>query len=130
VIDGALTRVAEAGDIVTREQFQDFELELEWKVAPGGNSGIFYRVREAPEVKWSGRAAPKPRFWTTPVTRTAPAPRLQPVPATGSTPRRAGWCAPRASGTVCRFWCKGRVEHWLNGRRVVAERSIRISVAS
>src|SRR3954471_3526801 len=44
VVDGALTRVAAGGDIVTREQFQDFELSLEWKVEPGGNSGIFYRV--------------------------------------------------------------------------------------
>ena len=28
--DGALTRVASAGDIITREVFGDFELELEW----------------------------------------------------------------------------------------------------
>src|SRR2546427_7326184 len=28
VVDGALTRVAAAGDIVTREQFRDFELSL------------------------------------------------------------------------------------------------------
>ena len=44
----AFTRVDSAGDIVTREQFQDFDLALECKVAPGGNSGIFYRVVEAP----------------------------------------------------------------------------------
>src|SRR5438128_2714433 len=46
VVNGALTRVAAAGDIVTREQFRDFELSLEWNVAPGGNSGIFYRASE------------------------------------------------------------------------------------
>jgi hypothetical protein len=51
VVDGALTRVAQAGDIVTREQFQDFELELEWNVPPAGNSGVFYRVGEAPELE-------------------------------------------------------------------------------
>ena len=48
MVDGALTRVDSGGDIVTREQFQDFDLALECKVAPGGNSGIFYRVAEAP----------------------------------------------------------------------------------
>ena len=38
----------EAGkDIVTTRQFGDFELELEWKVGPKGNSGIFYRATEA-----------------------------------------------------------------------------------
>lgn len=45
-IDGELTRVAPAGDIITVDQFGDFELALEWKVEPGGNSGIFYRVTE------------------------------------------------------------------------------------
>jgi len=33
-----------AGDIVTADQFADFELELEWKISEGGNSGIIYRV--------------------------------------------------------------------------------------
>src|SRR3970282_1209719 len=35
-VDGALTRVGEGRDIITRDQFADFELTLEWKVAPGG----------------------------------------------------------------------------------------------
>ena len=34
------------GDLITREQFQDFELRLEWRVGPAGNSGIFFRVSE------------------------------------------------------------------------------------
>jgi hypothetical protein len=46
VVDGALTRVAPARDIITRETFKNFELTLEWQVAPGGNSGIFYRGSE------------------------------------------------------------------------------------
>ena len=50
--NGALKTVPkEAGgqvtDLVTTEKFKDFELELEWKVAPGGNSGVMYRVNEA-----------------------------------------------------------------------------------
>lgn len=35
-----------AGDIITREKYSDFELELEWKVEEGGNSGIFYLAEE------------------------------------------------------------------------------------
>lgn len=34
------------GDIVTKEKYSDFELELEWKVEEGGNSGIFYLAEE------------------------------------------------------------------------------------
>lgn len=36
----------EGGDIMTVEAFRDFELVLEWKVAPGANSGIKYNVSE------------------------------------------------------------------------------------
>lgn len=43
-------------DIITREQFQGFELEMEWNIAEGGNSGIFYFVIEQPTkaIYWSG----------------------------------------------------------------------------
>jgi hypothetical protein len=34
------------GDIVTKDQFKNFELYLEWKVAPKSNSGVFYHVQE------------------------------------------------------------------------------------
>lgn len=44
--DGCLVRVGDGGDIITREQFDDFELTLEWKLEEGGNSGIFYNVIE------------------------------------------------------------------------------------
>src|SRR6266496_2299877 len=48
VEDGALKTIAgaEGPDIVTMEKFDNFELELEWKVSPGANSGIMYRVSE------------------------------------------------------------------------------------
>ena len=44
VQDGALVRTGPGGDIITADQFENFELRLQWKVAPGGNSGIFFRV--------------------------------------------------------------------------------------
>lgn len=34
------------GDIITIDQFEDFELYLEWAISEGGNSGIFYHVLE------------------------------------------------------------------------------------
>jgi cytochrome c len=54
IVDGALTRVGDgAGDIVTTETFANFELKLEWAVAPGGNSGIFWRVADGRPAVWS-----------------------------------------------------------------------------
>ncbi len=36
------------GDIIYDKMFKNFELELEWKVSEGGNSGIFYLAKEIP----------------------------------------------------------------------------------
>ena len=53
VEDGAIFLAVDAdeegmtgGDLITEGQFENFELELEWKIGPGGNSGIFFGVRE------------------------------------------------------------------------------------
>lgn len=35
-----------SSDIITKKQYSDFDLRFEWKVAPGANSGIMYRVEE------------------------------------------------------------------------------------
>lgn len=40
------------GDIVTVEQFADFELVWEWKMTPGGNSGVIYRATEERSSVW------------------------------------------------------------------------------
>lgn len=34
-------------DLISEEQFENFELSIEWKIAPGGNSGIMYHVSES-----------------------------------------------------------------------------------
>lgn len=50
VIDGILynsgTGSDHGGDIITRKQYDDFELYLEWNISPLSNSGIFIRVEE------------------------------------------------------------------------------------
>ena len=37
------------GDIVTNEAYENFELNLEWKISKGGNSGIIFDVQENPK---------------------------------------------------------------------------------
>jgi hypothetical protein len=47
VVDGALCRVDKtAGDIITVGQYDNFVLELDYKVPPHANSGIMFRVSE------------------------------------------------------------------------------------
>jgi glucose/arabinose dehydrogenase len=53
IVDGALTRVGNgAGDLITKEQFEFFELSLEYKISEGGNSGLMFRVTEEEKTPW------------------------------------------------------------------------------
>ena len=49
VVDGTIQRMAEGADLVTDRLYGNFELELDWKITPGGNSGILYRVADTGE---------------------------------------------------------------------------------
>lgn len=54
-VDGVLFREGSGGDLLTVEEFGDFELRLEWKLNKGGNSGIFFHVMDdGDEPWWSG----------------------------------------------------------------------------
>ena len=50
VVDGVLNNSGvgsdHGGDIITKKQYKDFELTLEWKIASQSNSGVFYHVQE------------------------------------------------------------------------------------
>jgi len=118
VRDGALTRVRPAADIITREKFKNFELSLEWNVAPGGNSGIFYRASEDETAI----------YWTAPemqVLDDAAHPdgqsRLTAAGADyGLYPAPAGIVKPAGQWNQARIIVNGNhVEHWLNGVKVV-----------
>ena len=53
VKDGALTRADKgAGDIITTEKYEEFELSLEYKISKGGNSGIMFHVIEQAGPPW------------------------------------------------------------------------------
>jgi hypothetical protein len=47
------------GDIVTQEEFENFELKLEWKIARGGNSGIIFYVHEDDKYKYCWETGPE-----------------------------------------------------------------------
>lgn len=46
--DGALKLTRKGGgDLITRESWRNFELQLEWRISEGGNSGIFFLADES-----------------------------------------------------------------------------------
>ncbi|HTO74293.1 MAG TPA: DUF1080 domain-containing protein [Gemmatimonadales bacterium] len=118
VLDGELTRAAEGGDIITRDQYTNFELRLEWKISPKGNSGIMYRVTEAAEQTYE--TGPEMQ-----VLDDAGHPdgksRLTSAGACyGLYPSPAGIVHPAGEWNQVRIVVQGHhVEHWLNGTKVV-----------
>ena len=53
IVDGALKTIPGRGiDLISEDVYKNFELELEWKVPTGGNSGIFYFATEDGDYIW------------------------------------------------------------------------------
>lgn len=121
VVDGALTRVRRGGDIITTEQFANFDLILEWRLSPtgpAGNSGIFYRATEEPMVIYLGAAEmqildnerhPDGRSELTSAGANY---------ALYGVPHRAA--RPVGEWNEARIVARGNhIEHWFNGAKVV-----------
>jgi len=54
VVNGVIEKGRGARDLMTKEQFANFELKLEWKIGKAGNSGVFYRgTTEYDHIYWS-----------------------------------------------------------------------------
>ena len=118
VVDGALTRVGEGADIITREQFANFHLLVEWKVAPGGNSGVLYRVTE--EYNYGYKSGPEMQVLDDAAHRDG----LSRLTAAGSNyalhAAPAGVVKAAGEWNLARIVAQGNhVEHWLNGQKVV-----------
>ena len=116
-VDGALTRTGRASDIVTVDQFGDFELTLEWNLAANGNSGIFFRVTEDDDVMW--HTAPELQ-----IIDNAYKEPLKPGQLAGANydlhPPSRDATKPIGSWNETRLLVKGsHVEHWMNGVKVV-----------
>jgi len=118
VVDGTLTKEGSTGDIISKDQFGDFELTLDWKIAPGGNAGIFYRgTEEYDHIYWS---APEYQLLDdarhpdgqSRLTSAGAAYALYPSPS--------GFLKPAGEWNSTRIVVKGaHVEHWLNGTRLL-----------
>ncbi|MBS1728304.1 MAG: DUF1080 domain-containing protein [Armatimonadetes bacterium] len=120
IADGVLAYVpgVEGGDIITKEQYGDFELRMEWKISEGGNSGIMYHVQE-------GKGATFETGIEMQVLDNARhSDGKNPLTSAGSA---YGLYAPTQKVVLpadqwnrVRIVCKGNhVEHWLNGVKVV-----------
>jgi hypothetical protein len=120
------------GDIVTTDLFTDFEFVWEWKIAPGGNSGIKYFIKErtgAPGAKMyvgdDGRSAVGHEYQMLDDDKHPDGIQGGPIRQSGSLyslipPNTAKRLKPVGEFNVSRLIVRGNhVEHWLNGGKVV-----------
>jgi hypothetical protein len=118
VEEGALTRVAEAGDIVTEGVYRSFVLDFEWQVAPGANSGVMFHVTEDHGAPWE--TGPEYQILDDAAHRDG----LDPTTSAGS---NYAMHAPESDATrPAGEWNQARIEvrgervvHWLNGVRLL-----------
>lgn len=114
----SLPNVEDAPDLVTRQRFADFELELEWKLAPGANSGVLYRVVEQQVPSW--HSGPEMQ-----IIDDTGHPGVVPLNSTGAlydlvAPNDKKRLLGAGEWNAGRIVMKGsHVEHWLNGAKVV-----------
>ncbi len=126
IMDKTLTKDDRVGDLMTRDEFGDFELELEWRIGKAGNSGIFYRGIEDPD--FAGRPNDDRIYTTAPEYQLLDdndaadnKTRLTCAGANyGLYPSPPGHLKPVGEWNRARIIAKGaHVEHWLNDARVV-----------
>ncbi|HIZ33991.1 MAG TPA: DUF1080 domain-containing protein [Candidatus Bacteroides merdigallinarum] len=63
---GGEAQVNDGGDLIFAHKFKNFELELEWKISKGGNSGILYLAQEVTTKDKDGNTVVEPIYISAP----------------------------------------------------------------
>lgn len=117
--DGSL-RPEDGGDLLTDAEFENYELRLEWKISPCGNSGIMFNVVEAEQYDYPWQTGPEMQILDN---TCHPDARYEThragclydlLPVEYETVNPAG-----AWNKVRIIIRNGKSQFWLNGRRVV-----------
>jgi hypothetical protein len=110
------------GSLMTIRQFGNFELVVDWKITPGGNSGILYHVNEKPEFTSDYATGPEYQLIDDDGWKGDPLKEAQKsgsnydmfaAPATKKLNPVGEWNTARI------VYNKGHVEHYLNGEKTV-----------
>ncbi|RAJ10486.1 uncharacterized protein DUF1080 [Chitinophaga skermanii] len=106
------------GDLVTNDEYENFEFSADWKLAPQGNSGILYLVSE--EFPSSYQSGPEYQL----IDDNNFPEKLEDWQKTGGNyamnPPLKNASKPIGEWNNTRIIVnKGHVEHWLNGEKVV-----------
>lgn len=122
VADGAISLTSKkVGDIITVDEYENFEFAFEWKISKNGNSGVFYLVQEKPELKQTYLSGPEYQVLDN---DGHPDAKNGPDRFAGANyalqPPASNVVKPVGEWNQSRIVKRGaHVEHWLNGEKVV-----------
>jgi hypothetical protein len=109
-----------AGDLITEQQYENFELELEWKISEGGNSGIFFGVREIPGHEVAYETGIEMQVLDDDRHRDGQVPETSAGSCYALYAPTTDAVRPVGEYNAVRLLVNdGHVEHWLNGRKIV-----------
>lgn len=116
--DGTIIRTSSSGDLVSDQQYDSFELELEWKISPGGNSGMFYWGNEGTEAIYMN--APEMQILDNVGHSDGKSPLTAAGALYGLYPTEEHLVKPVGEWNTSSIVSHGsKVQHWLNGVKVV-----------
>ena len=112
------TQGESSGDIITDEQFDDFELVWEWKMTEGNNSGVIYRATEERANVWE--TGPEYQI----LDNQGHIDGLNPLSSAGACysafPPAKDVTRPLGQWNQSRIVARGNhVEHWMNGEKLL-----------
>ena len=116
--NGELIRDGEGGDLMTADQYGDFDLRFEWKVTENGNSGVIYRIATTEEFPW--QTGPEYQILHNAGHRDGKNPITSAASNYAVNPPTRDVTRPVGEWNEGRLVARGNViEHWLNGVKVV-----------
>jgi len=106
------------GDLATNEQYADFDMQCDWKVAQGGNSGIIYHSTEDHGAPWE--TGPECQILDDAHHNDGKGPKTRAGTLYDVLPCAVDVSRPAGEWNTARITVKGtHIQHFLNGRKVI-----------
>jgi cytochrome c len=111
---------ADGGDITTNEEYADFDLRLEWKIDPCGNSGIIYRATESSKYEHAWHTGPEMQIQDDACHPDGKTEKHQTGDLYDVLGAKYTVSKPAGDWNTVRIVAKGnRIEQWQNGRKII-----------
>jgi len=105
-------------DLISKDQYDNFDLRVEWKVTPGANSGIIYRANEEYDEPW--QSGPEMQVLDDDKHADGKDPKTSAGSLYALIAPKDKTLKPVGKWNKVRVIARGKhIEHWLNGKKIV-----------